>query len=386
MNSKLSVDVFKIDTETPMPMYRFANSADLKALFQTQIDRFPRVQVNDVKQLMFSEFGGIMIRPQGEPQDQLTHILFPETSLSIPRAGRSLRHHSDITFPQARLMVDVATNSLYAQVMADHSTDDELTERVSLILSTNDVFFNSDLWKYFSKHDQQILSQFGFGPGMTFEEWAITITNYPAAFLSQYETNGRITTFKELPLNINQRGNIGTLNSYHQMPGFILYALLQNIFTEDDFYEIGSAHIHPEKEFKGLSEAVAKIIGERKTQMTISPADVRVIRGSFDSNKIILGKHGEQNKRTGESFISIVGVDSEGKVKDIQHHDFGLIDNMQEMNDLNDRTLETFGKSNPDIGLIAEHYEFFSDPSMASNELNGEVGSHVGDRTYVSKM
>ena len=332
---------------------------------------------------MYSEFGAYLIRPGGEAKNRLTHLVFPETTLSIPGAGRSLRGASDLSFPQAKLMAAVESDDLFAKVMADNLTADKLTQRVSLILSLKDVFFNSDLWDYFSKGDQAILSNHGFGPGMSFERWAIAIKNYTGAFLNQYENNGRITTVHEMPITLNQRGHVGTLNSYYQMPGLVIWAIIENQFSEQEgLFEIGSAHIHPEKEYSGISEAIASQLGERIAQMTLSPADVKVLRGSIDQHNQILQKHGRELKKTEENFVSIVGVNNDGIVTDIRHHDLALIENVAEMRDLNDRTIETFASSTPDIGLIRAHYEFFSDPSISSDEFGGDIGEHVGDPDF----
>ena len=371
--------VAELDLVTPMETHRFESNTDIKRLFQEQLRRFPCLRVNNGKQLMFSEFGAIMLRPRTEVQNRLTHMVFPETTLSIPGAGRSLRSFSDISFPQARFMADVSTDALYTKVMADNPTDDQLTERVSIILSLRDVFFNSDLWDYFNKIDQQTLSRYGFSPGMSFAQWAQAIQNHPNTFLSQYEIGGEIVTVKELPITINQRGNVGSRHSYHQMPGFVIWAVLENVFSEEEgFYEIGSAHLHPEIEFQGISEAIANRLGPRVTQMTLSPADVKVLRGSIDAHNNLMRKHGRELKDTGETFVTIVGVNAEGNVTDVRHHDLGLIDNLDEMRDLNDRTLQTWSTDRPDMGLIEAHYQFFSDPSISADEFGGDIGEHVG--------
>ncbi len=372
-------NITEFDFATPMAVHRFESNEDIKRLFQQQLRRFPQFRINGTEQRMFSEFGAIMLRPRGEVQNRLTHVVFPETTLSIPRAGRSLRSHSDISFPQARLMADAFGDALYTKVMADNPTEDHFTERVSLVLSLQDVFFNSDLWDYVNKADQQTLSRYGFGPGMNFERWAQAIRNCPNAFLEQYEINGEIVTVKELPMAINQRGNVGSRHSYHQMPGFVIWAVLENTFSEEqDFYEIGSAHIHPEIEFQGISEVIANRLGPRVAQMTLSPADVKVLRGSIDGHNNLLRKHRLGPKDTGETFVTIVGVDAEGNPTDVRHHDLGLIDNLDEMRDLNDRTLQTWPTDNPDIGLIEEHYRFFSDPSISADEFGADIGEHVG--------
>ena len=282
----------ELDSTTPFERHRFGSNTHIKQLFQRQLNRFPTLRLNGQgERRMYSEFGAYLIRPGGEAKNRLTHLVFPETTLSIPGAGRSLRGASDLSFPQAKLMAAVESDDLFAKVMADNLTADKLTQRVSLILSLKDVFFNSDLWDYFSKGDQAILSNHGFGPGMSFERWAIAIKNYTGAFLNQYENNGRITTVYEMPITVNQRGHVGTLNSYYQMPGFVIWAIIENQFSEQEgLFEIGSAHIHPEKEYSGISEAVASQLGERIAQMTLSPADVKVLRGSIDQHNQILQK------------------------------------------------------------------------------------------------
>jgi hypothetical protein len=372
-----------IDTTTPLVAYRFATSEDLMALFQAQLDRFPRMQTNHGPKRMFSEFGGFMIRPRGESRNRLTSIVFPETVLAIPGAGRSLRTHTDRTFPQARLMAAVGTNSLLCQVMADRLTDDNLNERVCLVLSMGDVFFNSDIWDFFAIADQQALRPYGFGADMTSEQWAKAISTYPNSVMDQYELDGQVVDVKGLPYRINQRGMVGTIDSFHQMPGYLLDAILENSFSENGaVYEIGSAHIHPKKELSRFWADVAKKVGERAVQMTVSPNDVRDARGSQASHNEILRKHKGVTKSTGITFTTIVGVGSSGEVVDIQHVDFGLIRDMGAMRQLNDRTLETLQSGHPDIGLVAAHYQFFSDPTISAKELGGDVGQHVGDPNY----
>ena len=82
-------------------------------------------------------------------------------------------------------------------------------------------------------------------------------------------------------------------------------------------------------------------------------------------------------------FFRIVGVDQKGIVFDIQHVDFGLIEDLDYMRKLNDQTLETFKSSNPDIGLIAAHCEYFNNYQISTNKLGGEIGQHVGDPDFV---
>lgn len=324
-----------------------------------------------------------MLRPTGEAQNRLTHVLFPETILAIPQAGASLREHTERTFPQARIMAHLEKNDLYVRVSADLLTEDRLTERRSLVLTMDDVFFNSDIWDYFSDEDRSRLESVGFEPGLSREQWAESIRNCNLASQDSYETPEGIINVRELPLGINHRGLVGTPSSFHKMPGFTLHALHENDFTEDNlFYEIGSAHIHPRTEFGRIAEAVANRVGDRKAQMTVSPPDVRQIRGSQAANNELLSKFSGIKKDTGETFVSIVGVDTDGKVTDLRHHDFGLVDNPDEAFEINDRAMETLRSNSPDIGVLAEHYEFFSDPAIASDELGQDIGEHVGDPSY----
>ena len=330
---------------------------------------------------MFVELEGTMIRPAAEAQNRLTHIVFPDTILAIPGAGSSFRKHSDRSFPQARLLADAGSDVLYAKVSADLLTDNQLTERRTIFLTMDDVFFNTDIWNYFSEGDKKNLQRHGFGPGQTAECWAGAIRRNFSSHRDQFESRDRVITVNELPININQNGSVGTLNSFHNMPGTVIRPLLENHFTEDgEYYEIGSAHIHPEQDFRGIAEQVALRIGERKMNLTVSPPDVAQVRSSEYKNKVMLEKYDRGEKKTGETFVTIVGVDRRGNVNDIQHHDFNLVDNPEAAIQLNERTMDTLKSSNPDIGLIVEHYELFSDPRMTSKELGGEVGEHVGLR------
>ena len=129
-----------------------------------------------------------------------------------------------------------------------------------------------------------------------------------------------------------------------------------------------------------MTERIAARVGERTVLMTVSPNDVRCARGSQAGFNEILAGTGRPIKNTGETLMSIVGVDAGGKVVGIQHHDFGMIDDIDAMQSLNDRVLASIKSGNPDIGLIVAHYEFFSSPDLAANELSDRIGPHVGDR------
>jgi len=371
-----------------LTMHRFKSKTDLERLFQAEIDRFPIV--GGIRQ--FSEFGGIMIRPKGEPKNKLSHIVFPQTALSLPMAGRSLRGHSSRTFPQVSLMADFEHSDLYAKVMADRMTEDNLMERVSLILSMDKIFFNSDIWDTISEEDKEELQKFGFGPNMSHKQWAQAINRYQQTIHPiTYAQNGGFIHARELPIQINRLGAVGSIGSYHLMPEFIIAVINNNSFVFDGMdsnvkeeeipYEIGSAHIHPKIQFEGFEAELAQRIGDHTLQMTPSPADIHVLRSSQHLYGELNLAFRKKDINMTESFLGIIGVDRKGTVIESRYLDFGDFGSDQEllkMTDLNERTLKTLKSPKPDIGLVAEHFNYIK--SFTKVDFGTKTSSpHVGD-------
>jgi hypothetical protein len=173
---------------------------------------------------------------------------------------------------------------------------------------------------------------------------------------------------KEFIFNINHTGCVGSKDSFFLMPRFVNSLLLENNFFESEgFYEVASAHVHPIKELTGISEKLARKVGERVVNMTVSPNDVKYCRSSMAANNMLLTRYLGLKKDTGETFMTIIGVDVKGRVVDIRHVDFGLIDDIEEMERLNDQAIESIKSGKPDLGVIAAHYEYFNDPRFSSD-------------------
>jgi hypothetical protein len=373
---------------TELPMHRFTSPHDLEQLFQAEIDRFPIV--NGVRQ--FSEFGAIMIRPKDEPKNKLTHIIFPPTALSLPKSGSSFKGHSSKTYPQVLLMADSSNDTLYLKLIADSITEDCLTERKSLIVPSGKFFFNCDIWDTVPDEDKTALSQSGFDPNMNHEQWAKAINSYQ--FSNQpasYANNGSFIKASELPISINCYGSVGTLDSYYLMPEFILAAINNNRFVfegmdtsvseEDIPYEIGGAHIHPQRDFEGLEAELAKRVGEHSVMMTPSPADIHMLRASQNLYGELNLSFKKCDINTSETFLGIIGVSKQGKVTGSLYLDYGNFGDSNEqrrMGDLNNRTITTLKNSNPDIGLVTEHFNYIK--SFTKKDFGTKTSSpHIGD-------
>lgn len=365
-----------MDRSHKLKMAAFRSSNDLIALFQHELDRI--LDVNGQRQIC--DFGAYYIRPRNVEPLRLTHAVFANTLIGVPNGGHSLRHHSDHSGGDCYFLADATENKLWLRLRANHETEDKLITQHALLLQPDQYTLNRDIDEYFSPSDQQYLARMGLKAPIQTDELVEYILTSHRDRTVRYLKNDVFCELIELPISINRMGQIGTKSSYHHSREFICSVLTENNYTDDDeFFQLGSAHIHPKPELTGLTEAIANRIGEYKVQMTLSPADVRVVAGSIDAYNKIAKQGGVPVRETSESFVSIVGVNELGVVTGIQHHDFGLVDNMRELFDLNNRTRQTWGSTNPDIGLIAAHYEFLSDPAICSTEIPcGEIGDHVG--------
>lgn len=329
---------------------------------------------------MFCEFGATMFRPSHESKNRLTHLSFPETVLSIPQYNLLIGKFNERGYPQIRISVDVWRKELYFKISCICEGEQEQKENIDLVVSGQETFLNKSLWDYFEPDDKERLRLMGFCPDMNLKQWVRKISRSKESFVNKSQYKKSSVTTKEFPLNFNKRGVVGCLNSFFYMPGYMVPILLENCFSESQgFYEIGSAHIHPIQEPVGFSEKIAQKIGARNLNMTVSPNDVRYCRSSISANNKLLARYHGVTKDTGETFMSIVGVDSLGQVTDIRHYDFGMIDNIEEMEGLNDRTIETLKSNDPDIGLVVDHFQFFNDSRVSSDRLGGDIGQHIGD-------
>ncbi|MGE0269345.1 MAG: hypothetical protein AB7S78_12920 [Candidatus Omnitrophota bacterium] len=369
-----------------MKLHRFKNDSDIKRLFQQELDRFPRIHANGQMRSMFCEFGAVMIRPRNEVRNRLTHLVFPETIFSIAQPDFKLGQHSERFYPRVTMLTDVWRKHLYFQLSSVFEEMEDHRRDISLVVAHKDTYFNKDIWEFIGPDDQARLSLMGFGPNMDERQWVKRINQCQEAFVKKLQHNRRSITMKVFPYKINQNGAVGCSDTFFFMPGFIVPVLLENCFTEmQGFYEIASAHIHPIKEPSGLAEKIADRIGVRTLHMTVSPNDVRYCRSSKALNNLLLSRHYGLTKDTGETFMSIVGVDLSGRVVGIKHVDFGLIENIEMMEELNDRTIKSIKSGRPDIGLIVEHYQYFNDPSISSDQMGSDIGQHVGDPDFIAE-
>lgn len=370
-----------------LPAYRIRNSADVMAHFQAQLNKFPRIQVNGEERINFSEFGAYIFRPVGEPSNQLTHLLFPETIISIPNSTNSLKYHTSTAFPQVILMADSNTNELYVKVTAYRLNDEGRIESSSLLLSMEEVFLNSDIWNAISPEDKLTLRENGFGPGMTHEQWSKAINAYqahvrPIAYPRDIGLGS--VNLRELPLLIARRGSLGINNIYHMLPEFTFYALQNNrFFYEDELpQELGDAHIHSlVEEMSDFQKRIADMVGEDVMRRNPSVPDIHYKRANNSIFSKVNRAYGTNDIDTVATFAGVLTVDALGVVTGARYFDYYQVD-LKKVAELNDRAWDTMLKSgNPDPKIIAEHYRYID--SVTTQDFGTEDASpHVGDPNY----
>lgn len=377
-------------TPLPLKMYRFRDATDVKYYFQRELDRFPRVD----GRRMFAEFGAFLLRPKGEPKNRLTHIVFPETILALPEAGRGFRGYSASSFPQVILLADADSHALYAQVIADRSTVDGLPERLATMVPMDKACTNADLWTFVSDEDRSTLAASGFGPKMSPREWGEAINERQRAVNpTTYATtkNGDFMHARTLPFSINRRGSIGFSGSFLHMPEFITDVIAENRFVypglavsdnkDETPYEIGGAHIHPRrKRLDQLEIELAEKIGDHVVRRTPSVPDIayqRSTRALFgDLSTVFLGRR----TNTMETFQIILETDEDGEVSGLRAFDFGDADT-EKLRTLNDLALKALRSASPDLAIVIDHYHYL-DSLTKSNFGAPGASDHVGDPDY----
>lgn len=364
---------------------RFGNSQDLIRLFQQELDRFPlRRGWFRAQRALHSEFGGIMIRPPDEQKNRLTHFVFPETVMSFAASGANspLTGRTDGFLPYSELSA-TSKGELIVSIVSRRGHDGGQPPATTYARE-RDVVFSRPLWYFYGEQLESELRSFGLRHDMEPREWAERIAAHDRCRVELLQIDGRAVPVRTLPLPMNSQGCWGDPHSMMLAPEFTVYALHANQYTESEgFYEVASAHVHPTSNSAGagsLTEQIAARVGERTVLMTVSPNDVRCARTSTASFNQILTGTGRPAKDTGETAMSIIGVDAAGQVVGIQHHDFGFIDDLEAMRSLNDRTLASMQSGKPDIGLVVAHYEYFSSTDVAASELGDKIGPHIGDR------
>lgn len=357
--------------------FKIGSSADVIAHFQSQLDRFPKG--------MFSEFGAVLI---GDA-DRIDRLVFPETVLAVPDSDESLQDYSATTFPEIRLMADANSNELYVKVITQYSGEDGHIAHKSMVLSMHEAIFISDIWDAISGRDRQRLTDLGFAPGMTPQQWAERINGYlsnvsPTPTLAQNESD--IIMLRELPIVIGRRGAVGTNGSYHLLPEFMLYAITHNKFIYDTnvpeselTYNFGNVHIHSlVNEMDPLQQAVANIVGADVVRRNPSAPDIMHQRASNDIFGKVSVRYGDRNFINAMyTFGGIITVDANGQATGIRWLDFykeGL--DLARLVQLNDAAVDTMMSDNPDARIIAEQYEYVD--SITTEELP----SYVGDPNY----
>ncbi len=377
-----------------LPVYRVRNSADVLAHFQQQLNRFPRVVVDGEERIQFSEFPAYLLRPKGEPKNQLTHLLFPENMITVPNADRSIQFYSSTTFPQITLLADQDPDELFVKILSQRVNEDGIIEQSSIILGMHEVSFISDIWDTFSKTDRQILAQRGYGPGMSHQQWAQAINRDmvsvpPRATMSKTR---RLNYFRELPMLINLRGTIGTNGVYNMLPEFVLYALENNRFYYDEetpvsdenerLYDLGDVHIHSlANPMSPLQKAVADKVGVDVVRRNPSIPDIWERRDSQTLFSAMSKFYFGREIKAMTTFAGIITVDTRGGVQGARYFDFYNVD-LKYLSDLNDRAYEELMNSpNPDVDLLAEHYRYID--SVTTEDFGTEdTSDHVGDPDY----
>ncbi len=384
----------------PLSMHRFKDSDDIEYYFQRELDKFPRLDLENQERPIFAEFGALMIRPLDEPRNKLTHLVFPETLLALPYVEDSVRGFSHRTFTQTMLMSG-DDNTLYVKLTADRITEEGFIRREELILSTRDVFFIPNLWSMVADRDREILATFGFGPETSHHEWAILIDKIkekttPKRYPSS--NNGDFIFARELDTAINIKGAVGNSGSYHFMPEFVAGVLENNQFVFDDMernkveadvpYEIGEVHVHPTgNKMSPLQQAVANVVGEDIVRGVPSIPDIAILRSSTYGHSEISKAFRGRDTNTMESFIGIVVVDQDGKVTGSRYVDLGDAD-MEYLRDLNDKAEESLESSSPDVSIIADHYLYIDSlakDSFGTPDNSDHIGDPDFDRLAVSK-
>ena len=354
---------------------RFRTSLDLLNLFQTEVNRFPWQKRLFGSRRVFAEFGGLLIRPPHEPQNRLTHVALPATAVAFLGANVQGTLPTDLMSPTARLAA--TQDGRLAVTLASKARDGGTPQFVAAF--STELAFNAPLWSYFSEDDGSVLRRLGFRPNMSADAWAAAIwqrTEWPDSDLMIARQSFKART---LPFAFNELGGWGDLGSCLCSPRFLHKVLDANCFTDERrYYETGSIHVHPPPTRSSFVDAVARRVGEDRVWRTVSPSDVRYARASQRANDEILRSFGSPEKRTGESFMSIVAIDWRGRVQGIQHHDFGGISDLDAAFDLCDRTDRSFASGRPDVGLVAEFYTYMSSSEVASSELGPAIGPHVG--------
>ena len=341
------------------------------------MDRFPPG--------MFSEFGAVVIGDN----TRLDRLVLPETVLAIPDSDESLRDYQPTTFPEIKLMADANTNQLYVKIVTQYGLEDGHIAYKSMVLGMDEAIFISDIWDAISGDDRVQLQRLGFGPGMSFEQWAEQINKHlsnvePSPALARNDTD--IIMLRELPILIGRRGAVGTNGSYHLLPEFMLYAIKNNKFvhprqpaSDDPVYNFGNVHIHSlVNEMDPLQKAVAEIVGADVVRRNPSVPDILHHRTSFEVFKMVSERYGDrQRARAMYTFGGIITVDAMGQATGIRWWDLykeGL--DVKRLMELNSAAEDTMLSDNPDPRIIAEQYAFVD--SITTEELP----AHVGDPNY----
>ncbi len=368
-----------------MKCHLIRNSLDIENQFEKVLDSFPRHLVDGEDQLKFSEFGAYLIRPAGEMNNQLSHLLFPEVVIAVPDSDRSLTSHATTSFPQVRLLSDSQTNELFLKVIGHSVTDDSHIQMNALILSSDDFFLSSDLWDSIANEDRDEMSRNGFGPGMSFEEWGEAINkcqSHVDPILHPRDGKPPVR-LRELPMLIARRGCVGTNGGFNQMPEFMMHALSINKFVYDEsdpeiLHEIGDIHVHSlVNAMTPLQQAVADIVGEEVIRRNPSVPDVHHQRANRAIFKEVCFVHGAPLIDTMRSFAGILTVDALGRVTGARYLDYYEVD-LDKLADLNDKAWDSMHKSSrADPYIIAQHYKYL-DSVTTENFGTDEVSPHVG--------
>ncbi len=354
-------------------LHRIYESADVERHFQEVLDEFPRHKVNGAEQIQFSEISAYLIRPLGEPQNQLTHLLMPESLILVPDSDVTLKGHGAMAFPRITLHVDVNTDDLYLSIATHQMSEDNHVQRVAVMLPYGDVHFVHGIWNAFDTSGQEELRHYGYRPNMDPREWGKAINEDPRAETPSVwpSKSAKVKSLRELPISINRRGCVGTNGTYNDYPDRAIEMLCNNCFYYDEettyesesdrLFDVGDVHTHSLiNKPSPIQEAVEAIVGRDTVRRNPSVPDVRSARASEATYRTHCDFHFDRRIKCMKTFLGVLAVDASGQIDGAKYLDLYSVDE-KKLTYLNDRAWETMYESDrPDPQIIAEFYKYIA--------------------------
>lgn len=368
----------------------FRNSNDIVQVFQQILNEFPR-QVDNDSCIDFSEFGAYLIRPQMEPQEQLTHLLAPQTIVGIPNSTDTVRLMASSKFPGIQILADVEQPRLFLRICGQDATEERYIKQISVVLPMDEVFLVPSLWDAFDVNAREQLDQLGFSRKMGQSEWAEKIAScekFGQPTILRRDSQNLL--LRKLPYEISRMAVIGSRSGYHPLPEFVLQAIENNTFVypgvnshkfdaDNAPYELGDIHVHSyTNPFHPFQEKVARIVGEDIARRNPSVPDVALRRHSRTKFDEIRREYSGNSINAMITFFGILTVDEIGNVNGARYLDFGDAD-FDELARINDRAYKTlYEEPMADPQIVAEHYQYI-------DELTKEVFGQPDSSPLVGK-